>query len=226
MRVRRALLGEHPRALAWFLAPTGLALALDVVLRGRLIAGYALQGKAIYGSSLLISAGFWVLPLWCGARLHQLRSTAENERRRRAARVALYTLFGAWILPFAIFCYGGQALYHRVVHAYMGRDTIRLGFALRGTVAGWFAAWGSSLALVAMVTSGIAITFGMAMLVRRASPLVSGRPPIVPAFAFAGALFCTFPRAVTSPRTVAIMDSLPRRGVDLLPRRGVDLLPR
>ena len=190
MRLRRLLLGEHPRALAWFLAPTGLALALDVLLRGRLIAGYALQGKAIYGSSLLISAGFWALPLWCAARLRQLRSTATTEGRRRAARVALYTLFAAWILPFAIFCYGGQALYHRVVHAYMGRDTIRLGFALRGTVAGWFAAWGSSLALVAMIASGVAITFGMAALVRRASPLVSGRPPIVPAFAFAGALFC------------------------------------
>jgi hypothetical protein len=188
--VRRVLLGEHPRALAWFLAPTGLALALDVVLRGRQIAGYALQGKAIYGSSLLISAAFWVLPLWCAARLHQLRTTAKNERRRRAASVAFYTLFVAWILPFAIFCYGGQALYHRVVHAYMGRDTIRLGFALRGTVAGWFAAWGSSLALVAMIASGVAITFGIAMVVRRAAPLVSGRPPIVPAFAFAGALFC------------------------------------
>ena len=188
--MRRALLGEHPRALGWFLAPTALALVLDVVLRGRVIAGYALQGKAIYGSSLLISAGFWVLPLWCSARLFQLRTAAATERGRRAARIGVYAIFAAWILPFAIFCYGGQALYHRVVHAYMGRDTIRLGFALRGTVAGWFAAWGSSLALVAMIASGIALTFGIAMVVRRAAPFVSGRPPIVPAFAFAGALFC------------------------------------
>ena len=176
--------------LGWFLAPTALALVLDVVLRGRVIAGYALQGKAIYGSSLLISAGFWVLPLWCAARLFQLRTTATTERGRRAARAGFYALFAAWILPFAIFCYGGQALYHRVVHAYMGRDTIRLGLALRGTVAGWFAAWGSSLALVAMIASGVAVTLGLAAVVRRTAPLVGARPPIVPVFAFVGALFC------------------------------------
>ena len=190
LRLKRVLLGEHPRALAPLLAPTLLAIVLDVVLRGRVLAGYAPQGKAIYGSSLLISAGFWVLPLWCGARLYTLRSSAASARGRLAARVGLYVLFAAWILPFAIFCYGGQTLYHRVVHAYMGRDTIRLGFALRGTVAGWFEAWGSSLALVAMVGSGIAITFGIAALIRRAAPLVSGPPPLVPAFAFVGALFC------------------------------------
>lgn len=176
--------------LALLLVPTLLAFVLDLVLRARVLAGYALQGKAIYGSSLLISAGFWVLPLWCGARLVTLRTTAASARARLAAQVALYVLFAAWILPFAIFCYGGQALYHRVVHAYMGRDTVRLGFALRGTVAGWFEAWGSSLALFAMVASGIAITFGIAALVRRAAPRVSGPPPIVPAFAFASALFC------------------------------------
>lgn len=190
LRLKRALLGEHPRALVLLLAPTLLALLLDVVLRARALLGYALQGKAIYGSSLLISAGFWGLPLWCGARLYTLRSSAASARGRLAARVGLYVLFAAWILPFAVFCYGGQALYHRVVHAYMGRDTIRLGFALRGTVAGWFEAWGSSLALVAMVVGGIAITFGIAALLRRTAPLVSGPPPLVPAFAFVGALFC------------------------------------
>ena len=188
--LKSALLGKDRRALTLFLAPTFVALALDVVLRGRVLIGYALQGKAIYGSSILISAGFWVLPLWCAARLVTLRTTATSPRRRLAARVALYVLFAAWILPLAVFCYGGQALYHRVVHAYMGRDTVRLGFALRGTVAGWFEAWGSSLALVAMVASGVAITFGIAALVRRAAPRVSGPPPIVPAFAFVGALFC------------------------------------
>ncbi|MDB5215398.1 MAG: Choline-sulfatase [Myxococcaceae bacterium] len=190
MRVRRALLGAHPRALAWFLVPTALALGLDVLLRGRVIAGYALQGKAIYASSLLISAGFWVLPLWCLTRLRQLRTTATTERGRRAARVGFHAVFAAWILPLAIFCFGGQALYHRVVHAYMGRDTIRLGFALRGTVAGWFAAWGSSLALVAMIVSGVVVTLGLAAVVRRASPFVGGRPPIVVVLAFVGAIFC------------------------------------
>jgi hypothetical protein len=187
--LKRALLGEHPRALAWLLAPTALALVLDLLLRGRVLAGYAPQGKAIYGSSLLISAGFWVLPLWCAARLYALRDVPST-RRRIAARAGFFLFFAAWILPIATFSYGGQMLYHRVVHAYMGRDTVRLGFALRGTVAEWFNAWGSSLALVAMVISGIAITFGIASIVKRAAPRLSGRPPIVPAFAFVGALFC------------------------------------
>ncbi|MDB4935853.1 MAG: Choline-sulfatase [Labilithrix sp.] len=189
MRLKRALLGDHPRALALLLAPTALALVVDVLLRGGVLLGYAPQGKAIYGSSLLISAGFWVLPLWCAARLYALRDVT-NARRRLAARAGFFLFFAAWVLPFATFSYGGQVLYHRVVHAYMGRDTVRLGFALRGTVAEWFNAWGSSLALVAMVVSGIAITIGMSAVVKRAAPKLGGRPPIVPAFAFAGALFC------------------------------------
>jgi len=151
VRLKRALLGEHPRALAWLLVPTGVALLLDVMLRGRVILGFAPQGKAIYGSSLLISAGFWMLPLWGIARLLGGARTGSTPWRRRLARGGAFALVGLWVFPFATFSYGGQALYHRVVHAYMGRDTVRLGFALRGTVSDWFAAWGSSLALVAMI---------------------------------------------------------------------------
>jgi hypothetical protein len=191
MRWKRALLGENPRALAFLLLPTALALVLDVVLRGRVAADWALQGKAIYASSLLISAGFWVLPLWCASRLHA-RATrgVPGNRGRLVARAALAAVFALWVLPLATFCYGGQALYHRVVHAYMGRDTVRLGFALRGTVRDWFSAWGGSLALVAMVIGGLLITVAIGFAVRRAASLVSGRPPLVPAFAFFGALFC------------------------------------
>jgi hypothetical protein len=188
-RLKRALLGEEPRALLLLLVPTALALVLDLALRGRVLVGYALQGKAIYGSSLLISAGFWVLPLWCAARLYALRD-AGSARARLAVRGGLVVFFLAWVLPLATFSFGGQVLYHRVVHAYMGRDTVRLGFALRGTVADWFNAWGSSLALAAMVLTGVAITLGIGTLVKRTAPRVSGRPPIVPAFAFCGALFC------------------------------------
>lgn len=191
MRLKRALLGEHPRALAWLLVPTALALVMDVALRGRVILGFAPQGKAIYGSSLLISAGFWMLPLWGIARLLGSSRTGGTPRRRRLARGAALALLGLWVFPLATFSYGGQALYHRVVHAYMGRDTVRLGFALRGTVAGWFAAWGSSLALVAMIVGGVVITIGIrAVLVRRVVPAVSGPPPVIVGFAFVGAVFC------------------------------------
>lgn len=183
------MLGEHPRALALLLFPTAIALVLDLVIRAGVLIQYAPQGKAIYGSSWLISAGFWVLPLWCAARLYSLRDDSRP-RVRLAARIAFGAFFLFWVLPFATFSYGGQALYHRVVHAYMGRDTIRLGFALRGTVADWFNAWGSSMALVAMMITGIGITWGVFKVVKRASPRLGGRPPFIAVFSFVGAIFC------------------------------------
>jgi len=68
-RVGRALVGKSPRSLRFLLVPTLLAVAMDVILRGGTLLGYALQAKAIYGSSLLIGAALWALPLWCAARL-------------------------------------------------------------------------------------------------------------------------------------------------------------
>lgn len=188
-RVKRVLLGERPRALALLLAPTLFAVALDIVLRGRLIADFALQGKAIYGSGLLVSAAFWVLPLWLMARLYVKSRATTPSRGRLLARIGLAVLFLGWILPLATFCYGGQVLYHRVVHGYMGRDTVRLGFALRGTVREWFTAWGNTYALSAMLLSGVLIAVGIAFVVRRAGPQLTGRVPLLPAITFPAALF-------------------------------------
>ena len=106
------------------------ALAIDLALlrARRQLAGYALQGKAIYGSSLLVSAGFWALPLWTCARL--AAPAAERPVRTLARRALLF----AWLVPWMAMSFGGQVLYHRVFDSYMGRDTLRLGIALRGTV--------------------------------------------------------------------------------------------
>lgn len=170
MRRVRRLFGRDPRALSWFLIPTGLALVVDLFVRAGVMAGWALQGKAIYASSWLVSAAFWTFPLWVTARLS-----------RRIA-VAVYTL---WFWPLFSFCYGGQVLYQRVVHAYMGRDTVRLGFAFRGTVADWFKAWGSGLALVAMIVVGLLITLVMRAVVNRVSRRLRGGPvPIIPVATF------------------------------------------
>jgi glucan phosphoethanolaminetransferase (alkaline phosphatase superfamily) len=155
------------------------------VLRAREIAGFALQGKAIYGSSLLISAAFWVLPLWFGSKL-----LAAGGRRRGLARAGLALFLALWVLPFATFCYAGQILYHRVFHSYMGRDTLRLGIALRGTVRDWFAAWGSPLLLSGMLLVGGLVTFGVLRILRRVAPSSAGWVPIVPVLTFLGALFC------------------------------------
>lgn len=176
-------MGDDPRALLFFLGPTALGLFIDLVLRARALAGYALQGKAIYGSSLLVSAGFWMLPLWTLSRLH----SAKSARLRRGAIVALAVL---WVLPLATFCYGGQLLYHRVFASYMGRDTLRLGIALRGTVSEWFDAWGGPWLMAAMLAGGALVTWGTVRAARAAAPRVRGGVPAIAVLTFAGALVC------------------------------------
>ncbi len=181
-RIARVLVGEHPRALAMLAAPTLLAVLLDLALRGGTIVGFAPQGKAIYGSSLLISAAFWVLPLWCASRL----LAADGKRARGGAWLVL----ALWVLPFATFSFAGQTLFFRVYHSYMGRDTVRLGIALRGTVRDWFAAWGGPWLLLAMVAAGALVSLAIFAVVRKSTPSTSRAVPLLPVVTFAGALVC------------------------------------
>jgi Sulfatase len=190
VRYQRALLGDRPLALLALAAPTALSIALDVGVRARSIAGFAAQGKFIYASSLLISAAFWVEPLWLAC--WWLR------RRSRASRVAAGALFGLWVLPFATCAYGGQALYHRVFHSYVGRDTVRLGVALRGTVGDWFAAWGGPWLLGGMVGAGALVATALFVLVRRAAPLVGDAVPLLPVVTFGAAGLCFWTDQVDS----------------------------
>jgi hypothetical protein len=166
------------------LAPTVLALAIDLVLRARTLSGYALQGKAIYASSLLVSAGFWGLPLWGMSRL------AAGDLRGRRRRVALGLVLGIWVLPFATFCYGGQVVYHRVFDSYMGRDTLRLGIALRGTVRDWFAALGGPWLALGVLGAGLVVTWGLFLLARAAAVRPSKAIPLALLAMFAGSLVC------------------------------------
>jgi glucan phosphoethanolaminetransferase (alkaline phosphatase superfamily) len=192
-RAKRLLLGDSPRTLWLFLLPTVAALALDLALRARAILAYAPQGKGIYGSSLLVSAAFWALPLWLTARLVGVTGACT-----RAARAGLVALLSLWVLPFATFGYGGQALYYRVFHGYMGRDTLRLGIALRGTVRDWFAAWGGPWLMAAMLAAGLVVTYGMLRLARAAAPSGRGAVPLLLVATFAGALACFWMDAVDS----------------------------
>jgi glucan phosphoethanolaminetransferase (alkaline phosphatase superfamily) len=173
-----------------FAVPTLFAVGLDLALRARTIAGFAPAGEAIYGSSLLISAAFWVFPLACGARL----VVAKGKR----ARFGAWLFFAVWVLPFATFSFAGQALFFRVYHSYMGRDTVRLGIALRGTVRDWFAAWGGPWLLLGMLAVGTAVTFAIIFVVRRSASSTSNAIPIVPALTFAVALVCFWTDAVDS----------------------------
>jgi len=178
-RLKRIAVGEQPRALLWLLVPTLVACAMDLVLRPGALAGFALQGKAIYGSSLLVSAASWMLPLVVACRLQQ------SGRRR-----ALVALLSVWVLPLATMGFAGQLVYRRVFGSYMGRDTLRLGIALRGTVLDWLTAWGGPWLLLAIVAAGSALTYGTFLLVRRQAPRLGPRVPLLPVLTFAGALFC------------------------------------
>jgi glucan phosphoethanolaminetransferase (alkaline phosphatase superfamily) len=196
-RLRRILLGEGPRSLLLLFAPTLLALVVDVVLRGRLLAGYATQGKLIYLSSLLLSAAFWWLPLFVAARLAAGAAGATGPRRA-LARAALVLFFGLWVLPLAIFCFPGQVLYRSVFGAYMGRNTLRLGIAFKGTVVDWFASWAGPLVLAAIAGAGLLVTLGLAAAVRR---VAAARPTTTPALAvvaFAASLVCFWKDQVDS----------------------------
>jgi hypothetical protein len=178
-RLKRIAVGEQPRALLWLLAPTVLACAMDLVLRPGALAGFALQGKAIYGSSLLISAASWTLPLVVACWL-----------QRTGRRTALLALLALGVLPLVTMGFAGQLVYRRVFGSYMGRDTLRLGIALRGTVLDWLTAWGGPWLLAGIVAAGGALTYALFVLVRRQAPRLGGRVPLLPGLAFAGALFC------------------------------------
>ena len=179
-RVARALFGDRPVLVLCFVAPTLLAVALDVVLRPRsLLAFQPLQWLNYFGSTLA-SAGFWGGPLWLASRLFT-RGTA-------AARAGVVAFFGLFVFPLSLFCFGGQPLYFHVFEAYMARDTVRLGIALRGTLGAWLAAWGGSVALMAL--AGLATTVAFARLARLASGPVKSALPIVPLVGFGVAAVC------------------------------------
>src|SRR5579859_3179114 len=98
-----------------FVSPTILAVAMDFVIRGRSIAGYSKLDLLNYFGSTMASAGFWGGPLWLISR----GFLAQNGRRRIVMRVATTLFFALWVMPFATFCFGGQAVYHAVFHSYM-----------------------------------------------------------------------------------------------------------
>ena len=142
-RLVRVLFGDRPRLVLCFVSPTLLAVAFDLVLRPRsLLAFTPLQYLNYFGSSLA-SAGFWGGPLWLVSGLFL--------SQKRAARVVLGVFFALVVFPLATFCFGGQLLYFHVFHAYMARDTVRLGIALRGTLGAWLASWGGSVVVMAVI---------------------------------------------------------------------------
>ena len=179
-RVEAAIFGDRPRYILLYVSPTLLAIAMDVVLRPRSILAFEpLQWLNYFGSSMA-AAGFWGGPIWIAAYLHG--------RPAPAAKAGLVAFFALFVLPLAVFCFGGQALYFHVFDSYMARDTVRLGIALRGTLGAWLGAWGGSVAL--MVVIGLAITVGVAYASRVAAPHTRRAWPALPLVGFAVCAVC------------------------------------
>ena len=179
-RLRRTILGDRPRAVLLFFVPTFVAIGLDFALRGRSLLVFPPREWLNYFGSSLASVGFWGGPLWFASRL--------MPARRAASRVALAVFGALFVFPLATFGYAGQLLYYRVFHAYMGRDTIRLGIALRGTLGAWLASWGASV--LVMMVLGAAATGLVFAVVRRAARPVRRASFALPLAGFGLASYC------------------------------------
>jgi glucan phosphoethanolaminetransferase (alkaline phosphatase superfamily) len=181
-KVRTFFLGDTPRGLWMLLTPTLTAIALDFILRARTILSFRLAGKGIYLGGILVSAAFWALPFFFAGKLF---------RSNGPARVAIANAFFAlWVLPIAIFGYGGQALYFRVFGVYIGRDTVRLGIALRGTLGDWFKAWGGPWIFVAIFLIGLAVTLGFYFNLKRKAASLPTTTPWLLVITFIASLGC------------------------------------
>jgi hypothetical protein len=179
-RALRKLFGDRPRTVILFAGPTLLAIALDVGLRARSLAVFPPKEWLNYFGSSLASAGFWSGPLWLMSRF--------LGRRTAVARVVTAVFSACFVFPLSAFCFGGQLLYFRVFHAYMARDTVRLGIALRGTLGSWLASWGASLVLMCIV--GIVAGAAILGLAGRAAKGTRRALPLVPVVGFGVAVYC------------------------------------
>jgi len=153
---------------------------MDIALRGRSLAVFPPKEWLNYFGSSLASAGVWGGSLWLATRL--------LPARHWPARLALGLYAGLVVFPLATFSFGGQLLYYRVFHAYMARDTVRLGIALRGTLGAWLASWGASVVVMAVV--GAAATALILSQARRAARHVRGATIAIPLAGFGLAAYC------------------------------------
>jgi hypothetical protein len=180
-QLRRELLGARPAMVLLFVVPTMLAIALDVCLRAPSLAVFPPREWLNYFGSSLASAGFWGGPLWLTSRLWL-------SRRRTAARIGLFAFWLLFVLPLSTFAIGGQLLYYRVFHYYMGRDTVRLGIKLRGTLGAWMSSWGGSFAV--MIGMGLVASVVIMLAAKKGALSARRSLPWLPLAGFSAAASC------------------------------------
>jgi hypothetical protein len=143
----------------------------------------------VYLGSAIAGSGLWGATLWLASRLFLVGAgTGAGRGAAAAARGALAVLFAGLFLPFACVAYGGQIIYFHVFHAYVSRDTVRLGIRLKGTVAAWLLSWGA--ASIVAAAAGVILTVLCVLAVRRAAAPAARAWPVLPALSFALAAYC------------------------------------
>jgi glucan phosphoethanolaminetransferase (alkaline phosphatase superfamily) len=165
--LKRRLTAPGARVAMALIAPTVLAFVVDVGTRGATLVDVA---GASYLASIFLSLAFWSAPLWAAAAI-----------RSSVFRVALWL---AWLGPFSIFVFAGQALHHRIFHVYMARDTVRFGMSQRATLGAWFAAVGGVTIFLVLGGIGAALAFAFLRGSRAITPMATRTRSLVPVAAF------------------------------------------
>ena len=134
-RTRRFFLGDRPRAVLRFVVPTFLAIALDVVLRGRSLLVFPPKEWLNYFGSSLASAGFW------GDRSGSRPPAAGEALAARGSLLALYAAL--FVFPLATFSLRRSApLLPRLSLPTWRATRCASASRLRGTLGAWLASWG------------------------------------------------------------------------------------
>jgi arylsulfatase A-like enzyme len=223
----RQAFGPKPAVALLLVGPALLSVAIDVVVRHRLMRDFPLREWVNYFGSTLVDAGFWAGTL---ALLAFLLDPRPAGPRRTAARVALGAM-ALTLLVETFFGFGAQVYYFRVFDAYISRDTLRLGLELRGTVGAYLAAWGGQLVPAAI--GAVALTGAAIVAVRRAHGAIRSMDPWLPGLGFVAALACLFADFVASkglqpaPPDVCFLHAVAALGHDAVldhgPVRGVSI---
>jgi hypothetical protein len=173
-------------------APSLLSLAIDLVLRGGGLVRLSTNAKLGYACQWAAVLAMWIGIIWTLARLAVI-----DGPRKRAAGGAFVAILAVVVVPILTWAYGVQVVYYSIFRTYIWRQTISVGFALRGSLAEWIGAWGRGVFLSFVFASAFAA--GLAWAIRRNAAKIATTRPIAPIVAFAGAVFAFATDAL--PRT-------------------------
>lgn len=178
----RRLVGDEPLYLFVFVSPTLLAVVIDWMLRARVLLDMRAFEYLNYFGSSMAGCGLWGGPLWGLARLHRFRTGVLGIVARTIRGLSFFVILPV-LLGFSI---AGQLAYWSIFHAYISRDTVRLGVALRGTVWEWLRIWSGSLVIALVLAIFVCLALDRAL--RKAADATRAAWPILPILGFAGSM--------------------------------------